>query len=89
MPADLEAQLRASMPGRETAVQDFSALEVAREQVRLAIDLLTRARGTVAVVLGRDRPAAEHLDAADLSARKAGSDLEIAARRHPAGRVQR
>lgn len=87
MPADLEAQLRASLPGRSTEVQDYARLMVAADQLRLAVDLLTRARGAIAVALDRDRPAVAHADAADLEARKAVLDIERALKNHPAGRA--
>lgn len=86
MPADLEAQLRASLPGRETAVIDFAELVVARDRLQQAVALQRQARSVVAVVLGNDRPAVEHIAAADIEASKAVMDLERAIRNHPAGR---
>lgn len=89
MPTDLEAQLQAGLPGRATEVVDFAALAVAHEKLTQAIVLITSARGAIAIVLGRDRPAVVQADAADLATRKALSDLERAIKNHPAGRVPR
>lgn len=89
MPADLESQLRASLPGRETAVQDYARLTVAWERVQQAILLLRAARGAVAAILGNDRPAVEHIAAADIEASKAHLDLERALKNHPAGKAHR
>lgn len=87
--ADLESQLRASLPGRETAVLDFAQLCVAREQIREAIELLRKARGTVGAVLGGDRPAIAHLTESDLAASRGHLDLERALKNHPAGKGAR
>lgn len=87
MPADLEAQLRASLPGRETEVVDFAALAVARKCITDAVRDLREARAAVAVILGNDHLAVEHCAAADIEASKAMLDLDRAIKNHPAGRV--
>lgn len=90
MPADLESQLRASLPGeRSTEVQDYAALWSAREKIELAIRLLTDARAAVSVVLGAERAACEHATNAALLGAKAKLDLDRAIKAHPAGKVPR
>ena len=89
MASDLEAQLRASLPGRETAVQDYARLQVSGYRLRLALELIRSSRGDIAAVLGNDRPAIEHVAAADIEASKAVLDLDRAIKSHPAGRVPR
>lgn len=83
---DLESKLRASLPGRATEVQDYALLMVAREQIQQAILLLRAARGSIAIALGADRPAVEHIADADIEASKALLDLERAIKAHPAGK---
>lgn len=85
--SDLETQLRASLPGRETAVQDYARLHVARELLQQAIKQVTAARGCIVVALGNDRAAAVLADSADLEMRKAVLDIDRAIKAHPAGRV--
>lgn len=89
MPADLESQLRASLPGRSTEVQDYARLWTARDQIRQAVELIRAARGTVSAVLGESRPAVEHAAAADIEGCKAALDLDRAIKAHPAGKVPR
>lgn len=89
MPADLESQLRASLPGRETEVVDFAALVVANERIKQAIQLIRQARPAVAVILGNDRAAVEFCSAADIEASKAVMDLDRAIKNHPAGKAPR
>jgi ribosomal protein S5 len=89
MAGDLESQLRASLPGRETEVVDFAALVVARERVQQAIQLIRQARPAIAVILGNDRAAVEFCSAADIEASKAVIDVDRAIKNHPAGKAGR
>lgn len=89
MPADLEAQLRASLPGRDTAVQDYKEAAIARREVELAIELLHAATARVRVALGDDRRAAAFAAEAELFALKARLDLDNALKAHPAGKGAR
>lgn len=86
MPADLEAQLRASLPGRATEVVDFSALCIARKAVKDALRDLDEARGVVATILGNGHLAVEHIAAASIEGSKAVLDLDRAIKNHPAGK---
>jgi hypothetical protein len=88
--SDLESQLRASVPGgRATEVQDYAMLAVARDRMDIALKDMRAARVTIAAILGQQRPAIEHIAAADIEASKAMLDLDRAIRNHPAGRVPR
>lgn len=89
MAADLESQLRASLPGRETAVTDFARLWLARAQIEQAMQLLTAARAEVSIVLGAERAACELATEAALLGAKAKLDLDRAIKAHPAGKVPR
>lgn len=89
MPTDLESQLRASLPGRETAVQDYKEAAIARREVELAIELLHAATARIRVALGDDRKAAVNAAEAELWALKARLDLDTALKAHPAGKAPR
>jgi hypothetical protein len=86
MPGDLEAQLRASLPGRETAVQDYAALHVALARIEDAIESLGKAGRITSMILGADRKAVDLAADAAITAHKAKLDLERAIKAHPAGR---
>lgn len=85
--SDLEAQLRASLPGRSTEVVDFAALCLARKSIKDALRDLDEARGVVATILGNGHLAVEHVAAASIEGCKAVLDLDRAIKNHPAGRV--
>jgi hypothetical protein len=87
--SDLESQLRASLPGRETAVQDYAMLAVARDRLDVALQDLRAARGVIGTILGNGRPAVEHIAAADIEVSKAVLDLDRAIKAHPAGKATR
>lgn len=89
MAADLESQLRASLPGRASEVVDFTALCLARKSIKDALRDLDEARGVVATILGNGHLAVEHIAAASIEGSKAVLDLDRAIKAHPAGRTPR
>lgn len=76
MPADLEAQLRASLPGRETAVQDRERAVVAREFLGVIVPILESQRAALAVAVPAGTKLHERLTEALLLLRQVHSDLE-------------
>lgn len=88
MPADLEAQLRASLPGRETAVQDYASLHVALNKLQLASSLLGESAALIRIAVGT-RGSSVNADEARLATLKAISDLDRTIKNHPAGKVPR
>jgi len=86
---DLESQLRASLHGRETGVQDYAALHVARRELELAAVLLQSAAARIRVATTKDRRGAIWTDEAKSLAAKAIDDADYLLRAHPAGKVPR
>ncbi len=76
MPADLEAQLRASLPGRETAVQDHARAWAARGDVQRVLETLRGHRADLAIAIGAQAPLHERLSEAILRLQQVHADLE-------------
>lgn len=85
---DLEKQLQASLPGRETAVQDYKEIAIARRELELAATLLQSAAARIRVATTKDRRSAAWTDEAKLLAAKAIDDADFLLRAHPAGRAR-
>lgn len=95
MPADLESQLRASLPGRETAVQDYARAWAARGNIKHVIDVLRGHRAEIVIAIAAQAPLHERLSEAILLLSQVQSDLErvhlprLMLACSPAGRVPR
>lgn len=88
MPADLEAQLRASLPGRETAVQDRDAAIEAEVMLKTALALLEGA-GRLLRTHVVQSPVIEWTEEAELLSRKSIPVLARWIKNHPAGKGAR
>lgn len=91
MPADLEAQLRASLPGRETEVQDRDAGVRAEVMLDTALAMLESA-GRLLRTHAKGCAAIEWVEEAELLTRKSVAikgPLAMWIRNHPAGRTPR
>ena len=76
MPADLEAQLRASLPGRETALQDYARAWAARGDVQRVLETLRGHRAELAIAVAAQAPMHERLADAILKLQQVHADLE-------------
>lgn len=91
MPADLEAQLRASLPGQPSAVQDRDAVRDAQTLLGVALPLLEQAARLLRThAVGNT--AIGWIEEAELLTRKTIADrgpLQAWIKNHPAGKVTR
>lgn len=79
MPDDLEAQLRASLPGHETAMQDFARADRARAALgdpTGIIQQLRAHRAEIAVAINKQAPIHDRLAQALLLLAQVHADLE-------------
>lgn len=76
MAADLEAQLRASLPGRETAVQDHARAWAARCDIKRTLETLRSHRAELAIAIAALDPLHERLSDAILKLQQVHADLE-------------
>lgn len=74
--ANLEAQLRASLPGRETALQDYARAWAARGDVQRVLETLRGHRTELAIAIPGQAPLHERLSEALLLLTQVHSDLE-------------
>lgn len=86
MPGDLEAQLRASLPGQPSAVQDRDAANKALTLLETALPLLESA-GRLLRTHAPGLRILERLEEADLLTRQSIPVLGTWIASHPAGRV--